>query len=230
MPTDKKIKDLTGKTVIAATDEIAINDVANGNVDKKENMADIKTFMSNSPTLVTPALGTPTSGNLTNCNALPQSGVTNLTTDLGNKVTSGGALGTPLSGTLTNCTGLPSSGVAPELTGKTLTDPIITSSENAQVGTAYTLVIGDTKTYNTFTNASAVTVTIPPNSSVAFPVGCDVRISQNGAGQVTVSQGAGVTIVSTGAIPSAPKIRAQYGACIAHKLATDTWQIVGDIV
>lgn len=50
------IKDLDAKTTVEATDELAINDVAGGNADKKEGLDDIKTFMSSSPTLVTPAL------------------------------------------------------------------------------------------------------------------------------------------------------------------------------
>ena len=69
-----------------------------------------------SPTLVTPILGTPTSGTLTNCTGLPIStGVSGLGTSVatalavavgsaGAFVTNGGALGTPSSGTLTNCT------------------------------------------------------------------------------------------------------------------------------
>jgi hypothetical protein len=80
---------------------------------------------ANTPTLVTPILGTPQSATLTNATGLPIStGVsglgTNVASALGTNVGSagafvvnGGALGTPSSGTLTNATGLPiSTGVS----------------------------------------------------------------------------------------------------------------------
>lgn len=70
------------------------------------------------------ALGTPSSGTLTNCTGLPVGGISglglNVATALavnvgtaGAFVVNGGALGTPSSGTLTSCTGLPiSTGVS----------------------------------------------------------------------------------------------------------------------
>ena len=63
-----KINDLTAKATAVGTDEIIINDAAGGNLDKKEALSVVKTFCSLSPTLVTPALGTPASGDLSSCN------------------------------------------------------------------------------------------------------------------------------------------------------------------
>lgn len=101
---------------------------------------------------------------------------------------------------------------------------------NAQTGTTYTTVLGDgNNTLVTLTNASAITLTIPPNSSVAYPVGTILNFSQNGAGQVTFAAGAGVTIVSTGATAAAPKLRAQYAMATAIQTAANSWIVTGDI-
>lgn len=115
------------------------------------------------------------------------------------------------------------------LTNKTLTSPLINLGINAQTGTTYTTVLADNGKLTTLTNASAIAVTIPPNSSVAYPVGAQINMAQLGAGQVTVSGGSGVTIVSTGATASAPKARAQYSTLTAVQTSTDNWLIMGDI-
>ena len=81
----------------------------------------------------------------------------------------------------------------------------------------------------TYSNAAAIAVTIPLNSSVAFPIGTSINIAQTGAGQVTVSGDAGVTVRSTGATATTPKTRAQYSAITCVKIATDEWLCLGDI-
>ena len=118
------------------------------------------------------------------------------------------------------------------LTNKTLTSPIITTptmrlSVNAQTGTTYTLVAADAS-YKlvTASNAAAITVTVP---SSVFTAGDVINLQQIGAGQVTFAQGAGVTITSTGATSTAPKLRAQYSACSVICTASNTFTIVGDI-
>ena len=100
---------------------------------------------------------------------------------------------------------------------------------NAQTGTSYTLATGDVGNLVTASNASAITVTIPPS---IFTVGQIINIQQIGAGQVTFSQGSGVTITSTGATASAPKLRVQYSAATVICTvggATPSFTIIGDI-
>jgi hypothetical protein len=115
------------------------------------------------------------------------------------------------------------------LTNKTLTSPLINLGINAQTGTTYTTVLADNGKLVTQTNGSPITTTIPPNSSVAYPVGAQINVVQLDVGQVTFAQGVGVTIVSTGASASAPKLRARYSTATAIQTATDTWLVVGDI-
>jgi hypothetical protein len=97
---------------------------------------------------------------------------------------------------------------------------------NAQTGTSYTLVSTDLNDLVTLTNASAITLTLPPS---VFTVGQQIHIAQLGAGQVTFTQGAGVTINSTGATSTAPKIRAQYATATAICIASNTFLVIGDI-
>ena len=113
------------------------------------------------------------------------------------------------------------------LSGDVISDGSVTSnvSINAQTGTTYTTVLADRSKLVTLDNASAVTVTIPPNSSVAYPTGTKIDLLAKGAGQVTVAAGSGVTVNSAQSL----KLRAQWSAASAIKLATDTWVLVGDL-
>jgi len=100
-----------------------------------------------------------------------------------------------------------------------------TRTINAQTGTSYTAVLADAAraAFLTMSNASASTFTIPPNSSVAFPVGSVIEGAQLGAGQVTITPGSGVTINGTPGL----KVAAQYGTFGVLKTATDTWLAYG---
>jgi hypothetical protein len=97
---------------------------------------------------------------------------------------------------------------------------------NAQTGTTYTLVAGDLNDLVTLSNASPITLTVPPSVYSANDI---INIAQIGAGQVTFAQGAGVTINSTGATATAPKCRAQYSAASVICTASNTFLVVGDI-
>jgi len=101
-----------------------------------------------------------------------------------------------------------------------------TLSFNAQTGTTYTLVIGDLGKMVTLSNASGITLTVPPS---VFATGNQINIQQIGVGQVTLAQGAGVTITSTGATASAPKLRARYSAATIICTGSNTFTVVGDL-
>jgi hypothetical protein len=104
-----------------------------------------------------------------------------------------------------------------------------TIATNSQTGTTYTLALTDRDKLVTLSNASAITLTVPLNSSVAFATGAVVNIQQTGAGAVTIQGAAGVTITSTGATATAPVTRAQYSAASIIKTGTDSWTVIGDL-
>jgi hypothetical protein len=117
------------------------------------------------------------------------------------------------------------------LTTPTLDDPKINLAFDAQTGTTYTTVLNDNGQVVTMNNASANTLSIPTNASVAYPIGTQINVLQIGAGQTTIQAvTSGTTsILSTGATAAAPKLRARYSMATCIKAATDTWYVVGDI-
>lgn len=99
---------------------------------------------------------------------------------------------------------------------------------NAQTGTTYTLALTDGYANGNFpfltsSNASSQTITVPPNSSVAFPVGDEVDLSQQGAGSVTIMPGAGVTVNSA----HGNTLSTQYTNAFLVKMGTDLWTLFG---
>jgi hypothetical protein len=98
---------------------------------------------------------------------------------------------------------------------------------NAQTGTTYTLVIADAANkLVTTSNASAVTVTIPPS---VFSTGQQINVQSIGVGLTTFAAGAGVTITSTGATAAAPKLRARYSAGTVICNGSNSFTVIGDI-
>jgi hypothetical protein len=99
---------------------------------------------------------------------------------------------------------------------------------NAQTGTTYTLVAADSQNkLVTTSNASPVTVTIPPS---VFTTGNTINVQSIGVGLTSFAQGAGVTITSTGATASAPVLRAAFSACTIICTGSNTFTILGDLI
>jgi hypothetical protein len=97
---------------------------------------------------------------------------------------------------------------------------------NAQTGTTYTLVLTDATKLVTLDNASPITVTVPTNTSVAFPTGSQINLVQKGVGSVTVTGDTGVTVNATPSLIT----RAQWSAATLIKIDTNTWILLGDLV
>jgi phage-related tail fiber protein len=97
-------------------------------------------------------------------------------------------------------------------------------STNAQTA-SYTLVLADKNKLVEMSVGSGNTLTVPPNTDVAFPVGSQIRVLQTNTGQCTLTAGAGVTINGTPGL----KLRTQWASATLIKRATDTWVAVGDL-
>ena len=124
--------------------------------------------------------------------------------------------------------GLPSS------TGDILTAATVNSlvqfTLNAQSGTTYTLANADIyQVIVQATNASTKVITIAPDSTLTSAgVGTAITFLNSGAGLMTFAAGAGVTIVSAGAVSAAPTL-AQYKTAVAIRISANSWTIVGGI-
>jgi hypothetical protein len=157
--------------------------------------------------------------------AIAQSKIANLTTDLSAKA----PLANP---TFTGTVTVAASGVA--FTDGTQTKEGVPSR---------TTITSVTDTYNLSTGglalrdsliecnkATGFTVTIPLNSTTAYPVGTSIDILQTGAGQVSITIASGGTLNCTpsGGVNTA-KLRAQWSSATLFKRATDTWVVMGDL-
>ena len=96
---------------------------------------------------------------------------------------------------------------------------------NAQTGTTYAPVLTDSGKLVTLSNASAITVTMPSDGTVALPVGARIDFIGIGAGKATFAAGSGATVNGTPSLVT----RAQWSAASAIKISANTWVIVGDL-
>jgi hypothetical protein len=97
---------------------------------------------------------------------------------------------------------------------------------NDQTGFTYTFVAADRYRLVRGNNAAAQTFTVPPNTGVAFPLGSALQIAQQGAGQITLGPGTGVTLRQAHGL----KTYGQYAVVTAIKVGTDEWYVTGDTV
>jgi hypothetical protein len=75
------------------------------------------------------------------------------------------------------------------------------------------------------TGGTAVDITVPANSTTAYPVGTSIDILRTNTGGVRIVGASGVTVNAT---PGA-FLRAQWSAATLFKRATDSWVLIGDL-
>lgn len=96
---------------------------------------------------------------------------------------------------------------------------------NAQTGTTYTLALTDNNKLVTLSNTSSITVTIPTNVSVAFPVGAQINLAAINTGVVTIAGAGGVTVNGTPGL----KLRTQYSGAVLVQISANNWLLMGDL-
>ena len=91
-------------------------------------------------------------------------------------------------------------------------------------GTTYNLAELINGTYNYFSDASAVTLTVQPNATAAIPDNAEYQIEARGAGGLTIVAGSGVTIFP----PKGGSLFLEDGDfCVLKRTGVDTYKLVG---
>jgi hypothetical protein len=98
---------------------------------------------------------------------------------------------------------------------------VITNAQTA----SYTLALSDKDKLVEIDNASANNLTVPLESSVAFPIGTQISVLQTGAGTTTLVAAGGVTLNATPGLI----LRARWSSVTLIKRAANTWVAIGDL-
>ena len=132
------------------------------------------------------------------------------------------AIATPATGLVVYNTTLNSTDTFDGARWRTDAETITTNRQTA----SYSLVLADRGKLIEMNVATANNLTVPLNSSIAFPIGSKIDIVQYGAGQTTIVATGGVTVRSAG---GALKLALQYSGASLVKIATDEWYLFGNI-
>ena len=151
--------------------------------------------------------------------AIAQSKISNLTTDLAAKA----PLASP---TFTGTVTLSASGVS--FTDGTQTKAGVPSltTIGTTIGAAYNLSTGGLALRDQLIPISGTyAVTVPANSTTAYPVGTSISFYQSAGTGANFVEAAGVTILRTPGL----KLRTTASSATLTKVATDTWLLAGDL-
>lgn len=141
-----------------------------------------------------------------------------------------GATATPLSNSTPASLGTAASGSSTSAARADHVHPLQTTPIYAPVitetNTARTLALSDSGSYISTTNASAITVTIPNDSTVTWANYTEIHFEQSAAGKITFAAGSGVTLRSAAATLTTI---GQYSVATLKRVAANTWTLFGSV-
>jgi hypothetical protein len=139
------------------------------------------------------------------------------------------ASGTTISYDNTNYLALSGGTLTGGLSGTTATFSGLVTNYNVfnRQTSSYTLVLSDASKIIEMDALGANTVTVPLDSSVAFPVGTEITVLQLGAGVTTIAFASGVTFRSNN---FGTRIGDQYSGATLIKRAANDWYLIGNIL
>lgn len=106
-----------------------------------------------------------------------------------------------------------------ELKATNVDGTVVALREENATSTSKTLALTDRDKVVACTNTSAITITVPNNSSVAFPIGSLVYVARVGTGSVALAAAGGVTLTKTGSLGEGEEL-------YIRKRATNNWVVV----
>ena len=112
------------------------------------------------------------------------------------------------------------------ITGDEIKSTITKVGKNTQSGIAYTLVLTDRDKLIEVGNGADITLTLPTNTSVAFPIGTQILVVQSGVGQCIFVPSVGVNLYAE---DSKVKTVGQYAMATLVKCDTDSWYLGGNL-
>ena len=90
----------------------------------------------------------------------------------------------------------------------------------------HTLALADNGNMIDMSSAFAMTLTVPTNINVPFPVGSQILVRQTGVGQITILPASSVTL---NAADEETKTRTQFSIAGLVKVASNVWAVFGDL-